>query len=75
MILKNFVNGVFSDDVKERFDSMNPSTGMAHASLPDSGADQVEAAVAAAKAAFPSWSGTSPKHRSEIMLRIADLIE
>lgn len=36
---------------------------------------QVEAAVAAAKEAFPEWSARSPKQRAEVLNKLADLIE
>lgn len=35
----------------------------------------IDKAVAAAKAAFPTWKATSGEHRSAIMLKLADLIE
>lgn len=36
---------------------------------------QVEAAVAAAKEAFPDWSARSPKQRAEVLNKLADLVE
>lgn len=36
---------------------------------------QVDAAVAAAKEAFPDWSARSPQQRGEILNKLADLIE
>lgn len=36
---------------------------------------QVEAAVAAAKEAFPGWSARSPEQRAQILNKLADLIE
>lgn len=36
---------------------------------------QVEAAVAAAKEAFPAWSGRSPEQRAEVLNKLADLIQ
>lgn len=36
---------------------------------------QVEAAVAAAKEAFPAWSGSSPEERSKVLNKLADLID
>jgi aldehyde dehydrogenase (NAD+) len=35
----------------------------------------VDKAVAAAKAAFPAWKATSGEYRSNLMLKLADLIE
>ncbi|OIW26051.1 aldehyde dehydrogenase, partial [Coniochaeta ligniaria NRRL 30616] len=39
------------------------------------GAPEVDAAVAAAEAAFPSWRKTTPTHRRDLMYKLADLIE
>lgn len=36
---------------------------------------QVDAAVAAAKEAFPKWSACSPEERAKILRKLADLIE
>jgi 5-carboxymethyl-2-hydroxymuconic-semialdehyde dehydrogenase len=38
------------------------------------GAAEVQAAVAAAKAAFPKWAGTAPAERARLMRRLGDLI-
>ncbi|KAI8927612.1 aldehyde dehydrogenase domain-containing protein [Entophlyctis helioformis] len=56
-------------------DSPNPATGRTHVLVPDSAAADVNAAVAAAKAAFEPWSRTTRAHRSAVLLRIADLLE
>lgn len=39
------------------------------------GCPQVEAAVAAAREAFPEWSARSTKQRAEVLNKLADLIE
>jgi aminobutyraldehyde dehydrogenase len=36
---------------------------------------QVQAAVAAAQAAFPGWAGTAPKDRAALLMRIAQALE
>lgn len=36
---------------------------------------QVEAAVAAAKEAFPAWSQRSPEQRATVLNRLAELIQ
>ncbi|MEI7770194.1 MAG: aldehyde dehydrogenase family protein [Chloroflexales bacterium] len=41
----------------------------------DSGAEDVNAAVAAAKAAFPAWSNVPAPRRGEILLRAAEIIQ
>jgi acyl-CoA reductase-like NAD-dependent aldehyde dehydrogenase len=57
--------------------SENPATGEAWASIPDAGAEDVDRAVAAARAALvdPAWAGLTPSARGVLLLRLADLIE
>ena len=50
--VQNFINGKFCESEKY-LDSFDPSTGEVWAKIPDSNADDVEAAVSAAKDAFP----------------------
>src|SRR5213075_2528173 len=45
------------------------------AEIADSDAADVDAAVAAASRAFPSWRATPAGERSRILMRLADLIE
>src|SRR5688500_281027 len=53
---------------------VNPATGRAQAETPLAGAREVEAAVAAAKRAFPAWRATSPAERRDLLFRLADLV-
>jgi aminobutyraldehyde dehydrogenase len=53
----------------------NPRTGETVLSLPEASQIQIEAAVAAASAAFAGWSKTTPAQRSGYLLKIADRIE
>jgi aminobutyraldehyde dehydrogenase len=54
---------------------LNPKTGETILDLPEASHGQIEAAVAAAEAAFTTWSRTTPGQRSGYLLRIADRIE
>lgn len=54
---------------------LDPKTGAAILDLPEAGPAQIDAAVAAAGAAFAAWSRTTPAQRSGYLLRIADRIE
>ena len=54
---------------------VNPATGEAIAAAPLSTKPDVDAAVAAAKDAFPGWAATPPGERARALLRMADLIE
>lgn len=75
-VLKNFIGGEYRPPNKGRYlDSVNPATGEILYQLPDSDRTDVDIAVAAAKAAFPSWSETSCDERARILYRIADIIE
>src|SRR3954464_2951006 len=54
---------------------INPATGEVMAQAPDSGAEDVERAVRAARAAFDGWSSATPPERSLALLKLADAIE
>ncbi|MBT2234326.1 aminobutyraldehyde dehydrogenase [Nonomuraea sp. NEAU-A123] len=58
-----------------RMDLVDPSTGTVYGTAPRSGAADVDRAVAAAAAALPGWSTTTPGERQRALLRIADAIE
>lgn len=72
--IKNFINGEFVA-TENHIVSLNPATGKPCARIPDSGADEIEAAVMAAKNAFYRWSTTSVQDRVKVLFKIADLIE
>ncbi|CAH1247981.1 ALDH8A1 [Branchiostoma lanceolatum] len=74
LVLQNFIDGQLVG-TENHIDSYNPSTGEVYAKVPDSGEAEVNAAVQAAKAAFPGWSETPAAERSRILNQIADLIE
>lgn len=76
MQIHNFIDGKFVAPVGGRYlDNIEPATGKPYSQVPDSDAQDVELAVAAAEKAFPSWAKTPASERSRILLRIADLIE
>jgi aminomuconate-semialdehyde/2-hydroxymuconate-6-semialdehyde dehydrogenase len=52
-----------------------PASGAVLAACPDSDADDVAAAVAAAQAAAPGWANTPAEQRARLLQRLADLIE
>ena len=54
---------------------LDPASGARIAQVPEASRAQVDAAVAAAKAAFGSWSRTVPKDRAALLLKLADRIE
>ena len=56
-------------------DVFEPATGQAYAQVADGDASDVEAAVAAAQAAFPAWSGLRNSERGQWLRRLADALE
>jgi acyl-CoA reductase-like NAD-dependent aldehyde dehydrogenase len=57
-------------------DTVNPYTGEAWARIPRANADDVNAAVSAAQAAFAGeWSSLKPSQRGRLLMTLADLIE
>lgn len=74
LTLENFIDGKYVP-FPHYVDSFNPSTGEVYAKVPDSDAAVVELAVQAAQTAMTKWGKTSPQARSNIMLKIASLLE
>jgi 5-carboxymethyl-2-hydroxymuconic-semialdehyde dehydrogenase len=58
----------------ETFTTVNPATQQVLAEVARGGAAEVDAAVAAAKAAFPAWAGRPATERAKIMRTLGDLI-
>ncbi len=56
------------------FTTLNPATQDVLAEVARGGENEVNAAVAAAKAAFPAWAALAPAARAAIMRRLGDLI-
>ncbi len=54
---------------------LEPATEQVMAEIPRAGAEEVDAAVARAKAAFPAWSAIVPGDRSRLLHRLADALE
>ncbi|OCG04736.1 CoA-acylating methylmalonate-semialdehyde dehydrogenase [Gilliamella sp. wkB112] len=74
--LKYFSGGKWLDSKTEKFmDVYNPSTGEVIAKAPCCTQTEVEAAIAAAKKAFPAWSSTPVTKRAQIMYKVRELIE
>jgi aminobutyraldehyde dehydrogenase len=54
---------------------LDPATGRTLATMNEAAPAQIDAAVAAAQAAFAGWAATSPKERAALLLKLADRIE
>ncbi|MDT3399741.1 gamma-aminobutyraldehyde dehydrogenase [Streptomyces sp. B1866] len=74
--LRNHIDGEFRDAADGRTtEVVNPATGEPYATAPLSGPADVDAAMAAAAAAFPAWRDLVPGERQKALLRIADAVE
>jgi aldehyde dehydrogenase (NAD+) len=71
-----FINGEFARFMDESyFESVNPSNGQPLARIVQCGANEVNAAVAAAKSAFSSWSALTGHERARYLYAIARQIQ
>ncbi len=74
--LQNFIDGESVDAVDGATEEVtNPANGEVIADMPLSGEEDVNRAVAAAKAAFEGWSTTTPSERATAMLKLADILD
>src|SRR3954463_3451188 len=56
-------------------DVLNPATGETISQVPNMTADEVDEAVERAKQALPEWLDATPKERSELLYKLAAVIE
>jgi acyl-CoA reductase-like NAD-dependent aldehyde dehydrogenase len=54
---------------------IEPATERVMAEVPRAGAEEVDAAVARAKAAFPAWRAVAPADRAKLLRNLADALE
>ena len=72
---RNYIDGEYADAASgETFESTSPADGGLIGVFPRSGADDVDRAVAAAKAAFEEWRLVPAPRRGEILFRFAQLL-
>lgn len=72
----HYIDGVFTPSASGKTLSViNPATGEVFAHLANGGAEEVEAAVQAAKTAWPNWSGLSAEARGKWLSKLAEAIE
>ncbi len=70
-----YVNGQWIDALNGAINAvLNPATGEQIATVPDLGAEETEAAIAAADVAFKSWKKKTAKERSVLLRKWFELI-
>jgi 1-pyrroline dehydrogenase len=72
---KCFIGGEWVDAASgETMEVINPASGETIAEVPRCGAEDVDRAIEAAKRALPGWLDVTPKERSELLYKLADVI-
>jgi malonate-semialdehyde dehydrogenase (acetylating) / methylmalonate-semialdehyde dehydrogenase len=75
-LLRNYVGGAWRDSsAAETLPITNPASGEELGRVPLSGALDVDAAVQAAKAAFPMWRATPAPVRARVLFRLKALLD
>src|ERR1700730_14997457 len=75
MMNKLYINGEWIEAIdKKAFDLINPATEEMISNIPSGNAKDADAAIDAARQAFPLWSRTTPYQRAEILKKAADLL-
>ncbi|MDK2759085.1 MAG: aldehyde dehydrogenase family protein [Blastomonas fulva] len=69
------IGGEWTGGQGETFATVDPAIGDQIGVLPRGGAPEIDAAVAAARAALAGWKATTPLNRAKILWAAADLIE
>jgi len=74
-VLNNFIGGEWVQSKGEIKDVVNPAPCQTIAKVPISTKDEIDAAVQAAKEAFPDWRTTTPVARARCLFRLKELLE
>ncbi|QGP80420.1 5-carboxymethyl-2-hydroxymuconate semialdehyde dehydrogenase [Sphingobium sp. CAP-1] len=72
--LGHYIGGAPVAGTGASFDITEPGTGGLLGQATDASESELNAAVAAARDAFPAWSATPPEERRKILNKVADLI-
>jgi malonate-semialdehyde dehydrogenase (acetylating)/methylmalonate-semialdehyde dehydrogenase len=74
--LRNYVGGAWAAaGSAPTLEDVNPATGVTLAHVPLSGTTEVEAAVAAARAAQPAWRAVSPQGRARALMELRRVLD
>ncbi|PPG32109.1 aldehyde dehydrogenase [Pseudoclavibacter sp. RFBB5] len=71
---RNLIAGEWVEPAPPTIDVLDPATGEVVTRIPDTPADGVDAAVAAARRAFVYWGEVSEFERAKLLHRLADLV-
>jgi len=73
MKIQHLINGTFVEG-NDYFETVNPATQETLAEVARGGSREVDAGVAAAKAAFPAWASKPAVERAAVLRKLGDLI-
>ncbi len=73
--IKNYINGEWVDSKGEYVDVVNPANMKVIGKCPISTKEEFDAAVQAAKEAYPDWRRTTPLARTRMLFRLKELME
>ncbi|MDQ1396367.1 MAG: aldehyde dehydrogenase [Acidimicrobiaceae bacterium] len=68
------IGGTWTDGSAGVYDIVNPATEALVSQAPQASAEDARAAAAAARAAVPAWSRTSPEHRADLLRATAERV-
>ncbi len=71
----NFINGNFNNSEQETLPVTSPLDGTIISTVPNSSENDLDAAVEAAAAAFPTWSAKTLKERVQVFFKYRSLLE
>jgi 1-pyrroline dehydrogenase len=74
-VYRNFVGGRWVEGSQGTSAVVNPANGAVIGKVANSGAEDVDHAVEAAKAALAEWLDATPSERADLLLRLADVLE
>lgn len=73
--IQNFIGGKMCEPKSQKYiDNYCPANGEVYSLIPDSDETDVQAAIDAAKKAFPYWSRSSAEFRHDHLSKLSDLI-
>ncbi|HSI81782.1 MAG TPA: CoA-acylating methylmalonate-semialdehyde dehydrogenase [Solirubrobacterales bacterium] len=73
--LPNYIDGSWAEPrATETIDDRDPASGEVVARVPMSGADDIDAAVRAAREAQPAWRAVAPQRRARAVLALRDAL-
>ncbi len=74
--ISHFIDGNYVEGKSGRSaDVFNPATGEVQAQVPLANSDELNAAIASAKAAQPAWAAVNPQNRARVMMKFVSLLQ